>query len=76
MDDLKAALFDDFGSPYSVCRPPRPAATGDNLSASVMMIVMQPAEGWMEICPLPALNSEFTRYTLSSVAPRDVRRAA
>jgi isopenicillin-N N-acyltransferase-like protein len=76
MDDLKAALFDDFGSPYSVCRPPRPAATGDNLSATVMMIVMRPAEGWMEICPLPALNREFTRYSLSSAAMQDLQRAA
>jgi len=64
IDDLKAALFDDFGTPYSVCRPPRPAASGDNLSASVMMVVMQPGEGWMDICPLPALQREFTRYTL------------
>jgi len=62
--DVKAALFDDFGTPFSVCRPPRPAATGDNLSASVMMVVMQPGEGWMDICPLPALQREFTRYTL------------
>jgi isopenicillin-N N-acyltransferase like protein len=76
MDDLKAALFDDFGSPYSVCRPPRQAASGDNLSASVMMIVMQPAQGWMEICPLPALNRDFTRYTLSTVAVRDTPLAA
>ena len=65
MADLKSALFDDFGTPYSVCRPPRPAVSGDNLTASVMMIVMQPSEGWMEICPLPALNREFTRYTLT-----------
>ncbi len=65
VDDLKAAFFDDFASPYSVCRPPRVAASGDNLSATVMMIVMQPEEGWMEICPLPALNRVFTRYTLS-----------
>ena len=64
IDDMKAALFDDFGTPYSVCRPPRPAATGENLSASVMMVVMRPAEGWMEICPLPALQREFTRYSL------------
>jgi isopenicillin-N N-acyltransferase like protein len=64
VDDVKAALFDDFGTPFSVCRPPRPAATGDNLSASVMMVVMRPAEGWMEICPLPALQREFTRYAL------------
>jgi isopenicillin-N N-acyltransferase-like protein len=65
IDDLKAAFFDDFASPYAVCRPPRPAATGDNLSATVMMIVMKPEEGWMEICPLPALNRRFTRYTLT-----------
>ncbi|HET6239215.1 MAG TPA: C45 family peptidase [Acetobacteraceae bacterium] len=64
IDDLKSAFFDDFASPYAVCRPPRPAATGDNLSATVMMIVMKPAEGWMEICPLPALNRTFTRYAL------------
>ena len=66
VDDLKAAFFDDFASPYAVCRPPRPAASGDNLSATVMMIVMQPADGWMEICPLPALNRTFTRYTLTA----------
>jgi isopenicillin-N N-acyltransferase like protein len=65
VDDLKAAFFDDFASPYSVCRPPRPAASGDNLSATVMMIVMRPADGWMEICPLPALNREFTRYAVT-----------
>ena len=65
VDDLKAAFFDDFASPFAVCRPPRPAATGDNLSATVMMIVMQPAAGWMEICPLPALHRTFTRYTLN-----------
>lgn len=64
MDDLKTAFFDDFATPFAVCRPPRLAATGDNLSATVMMIVMKPAEGWMEICPLPALNRTFTRYEL------------
>jgi isopenicillin-N N-acyltransferase-like protein len=68
VNDLKAAFFDDFATPYAVCRPPRPAALGDNLSATVMMIVMQPAEGWMEICPLPALHRTFTRYTLTSAA--------
>lgn len=68
IEDLKTAFFDDFATPFAVCRPPRPAATGDNLSATVMMIVMKPAEGWMEICPLPALNRTFTRYTLSPTA--------
>jgi hypothetical protein len=29
---------------------------------------MQPAAGWMEICPLPALYRTFTRYTLNPSA--------
>lgn len=63
MADLKKALFDDFGSPYSVCRPPLDKV-GGNLSATVAMIVMEPASGHMEIAPLPALNHTFTTYTL------------
>jgi hypothetical protein len=62
-DDLKAALFDDFGSPYSVCRPPRTSEHG-NLSATVAMIVMEPEAGFMEVAPLPAINRVFTRYSL------------
>ena len=63
-EDLKTALFDDFGSPYAVCRPP---LEGDNaeLSATVAMIIMEPAKGVMEIAPLPALNREFTQYRLT-----------
>ena len=63
-DDLKRALFDDFGTPYSVCRPPRPGSH-DDLSATVAMVVMEPAAGWMEVAPLPALNRSFTRYSLT-----------
>jgi len=62
-DDLKAALFDDFGTPYSVCRPPRPGGRG-NLSATVAMVVMEPAAGVMDVAPLPALCRTFTRYSL------------
>jgi hypothetical protein len=62
-DDLKAALFDTFGTPYSVCRPPRPGS-GGNLSATVSMVIMEPAKGVMEVAPLPALNRRFTRYSL------------
>jgi isopenicillin-N N-acyltransferase-like protein len=62
-DDLKAALFDDFGSPHAVCRPPRAGSRG-NLSATVAMIVMEPALGLMEIAPLPALNRRFAEYRL------------
>ncbi len=64
LNDLKQALFDDFGTPYSVCRPPRPGSH-DNLSATVAMIVMEPALGILDAAPLPALNRSFTRYSLS-----------
>jgi isopenicillin-N N-acyltransferase like protein len=60
---VKAALFDAFGTPYSVCRPPRPG-TRHTLSATVAMIVMHPGQGEMDVAPLPALNRIFTRYSL------------
>jgi isopenicillin-N N-acyltransferase-like protein len=63
VDDVKAALFDDFEEPHSVCRPPRRGAAG-NLSATVAMIVMQPGLGRMEVAMLPALDRRFTAYTL------------
>lgn len=62
-DDIKAALFDDFQDPWSVCRPPR-HGLGTNLSATVAMIVMEPALGVMEVAMLPAINHEFTAYHL------------
>lgn len=62
-DLVKAALFDDYESPWSVCRPPR-QNTSSNLSASVAMVVMEPALGLMQVAMLPALNREFTDYRL------------
>lgn len=64
VEDLKEAFFDDFLTPHSVCRPPRLNDTG-NLSATVSMVIMQPAKGTMEVAPLPALNRIFTRYSLT-----------
>lgn len=63
MEDVRAALFDDWQSPWSVCRPPR-MNLGGNLSATVAMVLMRPGAGEMEIAPLPALNRAFTRYSL------------
>lgn len=60
---VKDALFDDFATPWSVCRPPR-RNLSNNLSATVAMIVMVPALGIMEAAPLPALNRHFTAYRL------------
>ena len=67
MESVKTALFDDFGTPWSVCRPPRPSLAG-NLSASVAMIVMEPANGVMEVAMLPALNRTFQKFRLETPA--------
>jgi isopenicillin-N N-acyltransferase-like protein len=64
IEHLRAAFLDDWQSPWSVCRPPRKNLE-DNLSATVAMVLMRPAEGHMEIAPLPALNRRFTTYTLA-----------
>jgi len=52
IDHVKAALFDNFGSPFSVCRPPR-LIDVNNLTASVEMIVMEPALGVMDVAMPP-----------------------
>ncbi|MDQ2140605.1 C45 family peptidase [Alcaligenaceae bacterium B3P038] len=62
-DDVKRALFDTFEWPWSVCRPPRPSFS-NNLSATVAMIVMEPALGVMEVAMLPAIDSTFTTFNL------------
>lgn len=62
-DDLKNALFDDFATPFCVCRAPM-QKEGGNLSATVAMIVCEPSKGMMEVAPLPAINRAFTRYDL------------
>jgi isopenicillin-N N-acyltransferase like protein len=74
VEDLKTALFDDFASPFSVCRPPI-KKEGGNLSATVAMIVMTPSEGVMEIAPLPAVNKSFASYELAMEKPVAARAA-
>ncbi|HET6619876.1 MAG TPA: C45 family peptidase [Dongiaceae bacterium] len=64
IDDVKSALFDDFATPYAVCRPPHQYGPSRSISATVAMIVMEPALGRMQIAPMPALNRGFTTYTL------------
>ncbi|HWK45079.1 MAG TPA: C45 family peptidase [Stellaceae bacterium] len=61
---VKAALFDDFGSPWSVCRPPRKSLNG-NITATVAMIVMEPALGTMQVAMLPSQNREFSTFHLT-----------
>ncbi len=59
-DALKTAFRDDFGTPFAICRPV--VEEGGNLGATVASIVMTPAEGLMEICPMPAESNVFTSY--------------
>jgi isopenicillin-N N-acyltransferase-like protein len=64
LEDFRQAFFDDYGSPWSVCRPPRPNNRG-NIVATSAMILMRPGEGHLEACPMPALNRRFTTYALT-----------
>lgn len=61
--DMKAALFDDFLTPYSVCRPPRKSET-NGISSTVAMVIIDAGAGVMEVAPMPALNREFLSYPL------------
>ena len=67
VDDVKSALFDDFETPWAVCRPPRKSFS-NNLSATVAMIVMVPEDGRMDVAMLPALNRTFQSYQLEMEA--------
>jgi len=66
-DAVKAALFDDWQTPHSVCRPARPGGSG-NLTATVAMIVMTPGLGRMEVAMLPAGNRHFAAFALAGPA--------
>ena len=63
VDDFRAAFFDDFLSPHSVCCPPRANARG-NINSTVAMILMRPGAGVMEVIPMPAENRASETYTL------------
>lgn len=74
-DDVKIALWDDFQSPWSVCRPPRKSFT-NNQTATVAMIVMQPALGRMQVSLLPALNKHFFDYSMEMEMEMEQAEAA
>ena len=64
LDHFRRAFFNDYASPWSVCRPPRPNNRGA-IVATTAMILMRPGEGHLEACPMPALNRHFTTYSLT-----------
>ena len=73
VDDFRAAFFDDFLTPYSVCRPPRPTRRG-SVSATVAMILMRPAAGVMEVIPMPAENRQSKTYMLDTTPAKEAKR--
>ncbi|MFG1955667.1 C45 family autoproteolytic acyltransferase/hydolase [Micromonospora sp. NPDC048830] len=69
---FREVFLDSFGAPYSVCRPPRPAAIGGGMSATAAAVVMSPGEGFMDVAPLPALGGRWTRYRVAGGDPEPV----
>lgn len=74
-DDVRAALSDRFGAPHAVCRAPLPEETG-NLGATVATVMFHPAEGRMEVTPLPAINDRTTTYLLDMSETARIRAAS
>lgn len=66
VEDMKAALFDDFETPRAVCRPPVPTGLQNNMTMTVAMIIMDLTDQTMWVCPAPYKNKEFTEYKLYS----------
>ena len=65
VDDVMAVMLDDFESPWSICYPPRASSPTDPTPyATVATLIMRPASGEMQVAMLPALDKQFTRYTL------------
>lgn len=65
VDDVMAAMLDDFESPWSICYPPRASSPTDPTPyATVATLIMRPVLGEMQVAMLPALDKQFTRYTL------------
>lgn len=67
LDNLREALFDDYGTPYSVCRPPR-AMPGGAVTMTAAMILMDAAEGVLQAIPAPHANRTVTEYRLRDEA--------
>ncbi|WP_421851376.1 C45 family autoproteolytic acyltransferase/hydolase [Oricola sp.] len=74
-ETFKKAFLDDYQHPYSVCRPPRESTTMA-ASATVASIIMEPELGIMELAILPALNPEYTTYTLEMSHVAQTKAAA
>lgn len=61
--DIEAALGDRFSEPRAVLRSPRPGG-GNQISATVATILMEPARGTMHVRQSPYRPGSFTTYNL------------
>jgi isopenicillin-N N-acyltransferase like protein len=67
LEDVQTVMLDDFESPWSICYPPRPSSPTDSTPyVTVATLIMRPILGEMRVAMLPALNGQFTRYTLEA----------
>lgn len=69
MDDMRQAFLDDWQSPYSICRPPREGLFTPCTAATVLM---NAAEGTMEVARVPAEDPRFTKYSINGQQPEPV----
>ena len=74
LDDFRSAFFDDWNSPWSVCRPPRLNTRGVK-TATTAMILMRPGEGHLEACPMLVAQTSALRPT-SLTPDRTAQRQA
>ncbi|MBS0568908.1 MAG: peptidase C45 [Proteobacteria bacterium] len=63
IDDITAALFDEFGKPDSVLRSPKQVSF-ESISATVATTIMDTAARRMWIARQPYLSRNFVEYTL------------
>jgi len=65
VEDFKQALKDHHGHPLSVCRHPKPGATGDSIGYTLVSSVIDLNERRMWTAPGPACVGTYTEYKFS-----------
>jgi isopenicillin-N N-acyltransferase-like protein len=65
VEDFKDALKDHHGHPLSVCRHPKPGATGDSIGYTLVSSVMDLNDRRMWTAPGPACVGTYTEYRFS-----------
>jgi isopenicillin-N N-acyltransferase like protein len=76
VEDVMAAMLDDFESPWSICYPPRASSPTDPTTyATVATLIMRPTLGDMQVAMLPAVDQTFTQYKLFAGQQRPRERA-